>query len=122
MKGIVVEEGEKYFTFFKKIFEAINNIQRDYNWLMTDYECYPQNERYAEILNGEYCWMTGDEFTEMVEITDFQWIWGAFSAFPKSVPLEHVLQYELPKAYECEKIWQLPVSIQHPLAEIEIIA
>ena len=122
MKGVVIEKGEEYFTFLKKVFSSINDIQRNYNWLITGHECYPQNEKYAEILFGKYCWMTGDELTEMIENEDFQWIWGVFSAFPKDIPKEKILEYELPKCDGYERLWQNPISIQHPFAEIEIVA
>lgn len=69
----------------------------------------------------KYCWMTGVELTEMIE-EDFQWIWGVLSAFPKDISKEKVLEYRLPEADGNGEIWQNPVSIQHPLAEIEIIA
>lgn len=64
----------------------------------------------------------GDELTEMIECEDFQWIWGVLSAFSKDIPKEKVLKYELPESDGCSKIWQTPVEIQHPLAEIEIVA
>lgn len=122
MKGVIIEKGERYFTYLKKIFFSINDIQRNYNWLITAHECYPRNEKYAKILSEEYCWMTGDELTEMIEREEFQWIWGVLSAFPKDIIREKVLEYELPYANGNREIWQNPVSIQHPLAEIEIIA
>ena len=100
----------------------MNEIQRNYNWLITGHECYPQNKMYAEMLSKKYCWITGDEFTEMLENEDFQWIWGVFSAFPKNIIKEDVLTYELPKADGYKELWQNPISIQHPFAEIEIIA
>ena len=122
MKGIVIEKGEKYFTHLKKIFLSIINLQRYYNWLITAHECYPQNEKYVEILSQKYCWMTGDELTKMIDREDFQWIWGVLSAFPKDISKEKVLEYKLSEANGNGEIWQNPVSIQHPLAEIEIIA
>lgn len=122
MRGVVIEKGEKYFTFFKKLFVSVNNIQISYNWLITGHECYPQNEKYAELLSEEFCWMTGEELTEMIENEDFQWIWGVFSAFPKDISREKVLKFELPKSDGYGNLWQNPVCIQHPLAEIEIHA
>lgn len=50
MKGAVIYRGEKYFTFLKKIFDSIENVQKNYNWLITGYECYPQNIKYVERL------------------------------------------------------------------------
>ena len=41
MKGTILEKGEKYYTYLREIFSAINNVQKDYNRLITDCECYP---------------------------------------------------------------------------------
>ena len=98
MKGAVIYRGEKYFTFLKKIFDSIENVQKNYNWLITGYECYPQNIKYVERLSKEWCWITGKELTKMIETENFQWIWGVFSAFPESVTKDDALKYELPKA------------------------
>lgn len=122
MRGAIIEKGEKYFTFLKKLFLPLHGIQKDYNWLITCYECYPKNKRYAKMLSGKYCWITGDELTEMFENEDFQWIWGVFSAFPKNISKQTVLKSELPKSEGYSRVWHNPVCIQHPLAEIEIIA
>jgi len=122
LKGVVIEKGEKYFTYLGIIFNSIDNIQKDYNWLITGHECYPQNAEYVEKLSNEWCWLTGEELTEMIECENFQWIWGVFSAFPKDVTKDMVLEYKLPKADGNDKIWQNPISIQHPLSVMEIIA
>ena len=79
-------------------------------------------KKYAEILSKEWCWLTGDELTDMVEDENFQWIWGVLSAFPKHIKKETILKYKLPKARENSKIWQNPISMQHPLSVMEIIA
>ena len=80
MKGAIIDKGEKYYTYLKELFASIGNVQKEYNWLITGHECYPQNPDYAKKLSQEYCWITGDELTNMVENEDFQWIWGVFSA------------------------------------------
>ena len=122
MKGVIIDKGEKYFTYLKNIFVSIGNVQKEYNWLITGHECYPQNMEYAKKLSGEYCWITGDELTNMVENENFQWIWGIFSAFPKNISQQEVLKSELPYADGYAGLWKNPVSIQHPLAEMEIVA
>lgn len=122
MKGVVIDKGEKYYTFLGNIFRTIENIQKDYNWLITSHECYPQNTQYVEKLAKEWCWMTGEELTEMIEEENFQWIWGVFSAFPKDVTKDMVLEYNLPKADGNDKIWKNPISLQHPLSVMEIVA
>lgn len=122
MKGIVISESENGFTFLSDIFKSIGNVQRDYNWLISDFECYPCSKEYSDFLSGNWCWMTGTELTEMVSYYDFQWIWGVFSGFPKNVTKHEVLQYNLPIANGNQRIWKNPISIQHPLAVIEMIA
>ena len=122
MKGIVISKGEKYFTFLKSIFDAMGGIQTEYNWLITAHECYPQKPDYAEILSGKYCLITGEEFTKMIYDENFQWIWGVISAFPKNITKENIFKYPLPRAEGNNRIFQNPITIQHPLSEIEIIA
>ena len=81
MKGAVIYRGEKYFTFLKKIFDSIENVQKNYNWLITGYECYPQNIKYVERLSKEWCWITGKELTKMIETENFQLDMGSFFCF-----------------------------------------
>ena len=73
------------------------------------------------MLGQDYCWLSGDELTELVNKEDFQWIWAVLSGFDKSVELSEVLKYALPYADDNEGLWKKPVSIQHPLAKIEIV-
>lgn len=115
------EKGERFYTHLKKVFEAINNRQRDYNWLISYAVCYPHDPDTARMLEQDYCWISGDDLTELVNREDFQWIWAVLSGFDKSVELSEVLKYELPYADGYEGFWQKPFSIQHPLAAIEIV-
>lgn len=122
MKGLVLYKGENYFTHLKKIFVSIDNMQKEYNWLITDYECHPLDKKIKNILSNDWCWITGEEFSNIIDKEDVQWIWGVFSAFPKYVNLEDVLKSKLPIVENNKNIWKNPVNTQHPLAEIEIIA
>lgn len=79
MKGAILERGEKYYTDLSKVFLAINNAQKRYNWLITDCVCYPQTKRIEEPLSKEYCWLTGEQLTEIVKAENFQWIWAVLS-------------------------------------------
>ena len=74
------------------------------------------------MLSKEYCWISGKQLTEMVNEENFQWIWGVLSAFPPNISLEEVLKYQLPEADGYSGFWKNPISIQHPLAEIELVA
>ena len=42
IKGAILDKGENGYTYFKKIFKALNNFQKDYNWLITDCEASPK--------------------------------------------------------------------------------
>ena len=119
--GAVNAKGEKYYTYLKKLFDAIGNSQQDFNWLITDCVCYPDNPKTDAMLSKNYCWITGVELTELVRQEDFQWIWAILSGFDKTVPLEEVLKYDLPKAEDYNGFWNRPISIQHPLARVEIV-
>jgi hypothetical protein len=122
MKGAILEKGEKYYTFLSKIFSAIDNAQKNYNWLITDCECYPQSVEIDELLSKEYCWLSGEKLSKIVETEDFQWIWAVLSGFNKDITLEEVLKSELPFVVENgARFWRNPISLQHPLASIEIV-
>lgn len=124
--GLILQEGEKYFTDMRKVFGAIDNVQLNYNWLVTDADalcpkCFDgKNEDY---FRADYRWLSGAELTEKIESDDYyQWIWGVFSGFKKSVPKDEVLEYPLPFA-DCNRaLWQYPPKIQHRLADIEIVS
>lgn len=121
MKGAILREGEEYFTHLSSIFSAIDNAQKNYNWLVTDCVCYPRSAEIDVLLSKEYCWLSGEELSRIVEIEDFQWIWAVLSGFNKDIMLDEVLKSELPYAEEYDEFYENPISLQHPLASIEII-
>lgn len=43
------------------------------------------------------------------------------SGFEKNVTLHEVLRYDLPYANDYDGFWNNPVSIQHPMASVEIV-
>ncbi len=119
--GAINEKGEKYYTYLKKVFDSIWNKQKDYNWLITNCECYPDNHNFKELLNKEYIWISGEELTQIVNQEDFQWVWAVLSCFDKSIQLSEVLKYQLPYADENKELWANPLTLQHPLAKLEIV-
>ena len=121
MKGAILREGEEYFTYLSGIFSAIDNAQKNYNWLITDCVCYPRTAEIDELLSKEYCWLSGNELSRIVGMEDFQWIWAVLSGFNKDIMLDEVLKSELPYAEEYAKFYNNPISMQHPLASIEIV-
>ena len=119
--GAINEKGERHYTDLNKVFDFINNRQVEYNWLITDCDCYPYNYVTDEILEKGYCWISGEKLTEIVEKADYQWVWAVLSGFEKSVELDDVLKYDLPYADGYPGFWKNPLTLQHPLAKIEIV-
>ena len=70
--GIIDRKNHKYYTYMSKVFQAIDNAQLQYNWLITDCVSYPHNDEIENMLNQDYCWLTGDELSGIIEQEDFQ--------------------------------------------------
>ncbi|MVX67087.1 hypothetical protein GKZ28_25890 [Clostridium chromiireducens] len=122
MRSAILEKGEHYYTYMDKIFNAIENEQLKYNWLITDCECHPEDKSIYEMFSKEYIWISGKQLTEIISKDDFQFVWGVFSGFSPEIILEEVLRYDLPFADGYKGFWVNNVGIQHPLAEVEIVA
>ena len=119
--GAINEKGERFYTYLPKLFDAIENAQMEYNWLITDCDCNRPNKVYDECLEQDYCWISGEELTKIVQETPIQWIWAVLSGFKKDIPLDEVLAYPYPDADGYPGFWHNPISMQHPLATIEIV-
>lgn len=131
LQGAILEKGEPFYVSFRKIFRALHDFQIQYNWLVTDCVAYPQNKQVAariyKAAHGSYNWFRGEELTELLEAEDFQWIWTVLSGFDPSIAKEDVLSesnrsYGLPQAVDYEGFWHPTLSIQHPLASVELAA
>lgn len=119
MKGIILKEGQEFYTDMKIVFDSIKNQQLKYNWLITDLEL---SEDHPLLTDKNPCFISGEELTKIInETEDMQWIWGVLSAFPKDIPMDEILKCPLPYADEYKGFWQNPISLQHPLAVIEIV-
>ena len=97
----VIRTGDacRYYTFFKEIFEAMGDFQNEYNWLITDIDGYPANDARYESFYEEhsYLWLSGIE-------------------------LDEILKNPLPYADGYTGFWKPDLSIQHPLAKVEMVA
>lgn len=110
-----ISKGEDdYYTDILKVVNAIGGRSLNYNWLITEIETSTGDYFYEE-----YVIVSNDELLDNLENKEIQWIWGTFSAIPKKYKQEEILKYNLPGV---ENIDKKEIKIQHPLAEIEIIA
>ena len=122
--GAILEKGLEGFTYFKEIFCSLDNFQKDYNWLITDVEAAPFKESHYERItqSGTYAWISGEELTGIIKKDNFQWIWGVLSGFEKCYAKEEILKYDLPYADSQGGFWKTELSVQHPLASVELVA
>lgn len=117
----VCELNMDVYTDLLQIFMKMDNNYLKYNWLISDYECYPQNNKNIKILNGEPIVISGDKLVNILIEEDFQWIWGVFSAFEKELSYDIILSESIPYADGNNKVWN-ERTLQHSRAKIEIIA
>ena len=81
------------------------------------------DELYSYLNENDYVFISNSDLLDILEKNDFQWIWGVFSAIPVNYSKEEVLKYDLPFAEDNSDIYlDNNFVIQHPLAEIEIVA
>ena len=124
VKGVILRKGERAYSYFSGVFSAISPAVAERNWLITGYENYPEAlEPYGGNLGREaFFWVQGERLEEIVRQQDYPWYWGVLSGFKKEVPLHQVISYGLPYADGYTGFWKNPISIQHPMADIEIVA
>lgn len=123
MKSIITRvHQKKHTTSWKDIFNVINDTKDEYNWLVTDRECYSMPESFLkEIIDAKYWFLTTSELLKLDVDARLMWCWGTFSAFEKSISLEDILKHPLPYANGNTELWQDKVKVQHPLATMEVI-
>lgn len=123
MKGVILKKGEEGYTLLQKLFCEIPQL-KEYNWLITDCEAVALLYDHSIRINnmGDYGWISGEELAGILDVEDFQWIWAVLSGFNKKYTLEEIREYELPYADGYVGFWKEELSIQHPLAEVELVA
>ena len=122
MKGAIQETGSLYYTDMKQLFRELEEAQLQYDWLITDFVGYPQDEAISRLFENDAVWLTGRQLTALVERDGFQWIWAMLSGFPAGTPKNAVMAFPPPRADGNIAVWSTPITIQHPLAELEIVA
>ena len=85
-----LERDGQYHTFLGRVFDSLENRQRNYNFLLAGVEAYPGNPNF-EFANQAPVWISGEELTRMIRQEDFQWVWGALLAFSTSCSKEQIL-------------------------------
>lgn len=135
--GAIDQKSSKWYTDLAKVLDGIGDTISKYNWLITDSEVYSQDSEYDKydtkpyyIKKGneyvripcpEYAFLSGEELKDIVNKGHAQWIWAVLSGFEKDIALEQILSQPLPYADGYKGFWKNPLTMQHPLAEVEIV-
>ena len=127
MEKLISRYDLKYYTMLKDVLYNLELNNKDYMWLISDIEAYPNKQEYEELINQkDYLLLTTKQLIKMLEDDDFQWIWAVFSAIPSKYKEEDILKHDLPYCYsyfdqEYNPFVDEP-KLQHPLAEFELYA
>jgi hypothetical protein len=104
-------------TDIKLIFDALEGRQREFNWLITEHECYSDKD----VFNEEIILLSGDELTDIVTHNKIQFVWGILSAFDKSIDID-INNLTIIPTFDVEwKYGGEDAHTQHPLAIAEIL-
>jgi hypothetical protein len=107
-------------TDIKLIFDAFEGRQREFNWLITEHECYSFTTD-IDIFNKKIIFLSGDELTDIVINNNIQFVWGILSAFDKAIDID-INNLSVIPTFDGE--WRYGtenVQPQHPLAVAEIV-
>ena len=94
--GFIDRHSRRFYTHLKDVFNALDNRQRDYNWLITNYACYPLSANNRELFSGDPVVISGEELMKALEDDNSQWVWGVFSAIKKDYEKQDILSAALP--------------------------
>ena len=97
----------------------ISDIVFQYNWLVTEAEFICDGEIWRCENDG---WIMGKELLNDLAKPNAEFIWGVFSAFELNVYFDEAMKSEPPSIVQYHGYRENPVKIQHPLAQIEILA
>ncbi|GHT84485.1 hypothetical protein FACS1894137_07600 [Spirochaetia bacterium] len=84
MRGAILDKGQKYFTDMKIIMSPFVQYFKDYNWLITECDCYP-NDIIKD--KNKFIWITGEELYKKLSSQDIQFVWAVFSGFKNNISL-----------------------------------
>lgn len=113
MKNYIYKDKNDFNTNMYKLLQEFKIKDLNYKWLITDIETNKE-----EFSNKEFIIIMHQDLIKLLENNkDIQWIWAVFSAIPSKYSDYEILKYKFPYIIENKNI---NITIQHPLAEIEI--
>ncbi|MDF2613799.1 MAG: hypothetical protein K0S71_1585 [Clostridia bacterium] len=129
-----------FYTDLRLVFEALEDRQEEYNWLITDLvysvgrvrssqhdfryrrsKYIYKNDYPTAALDSEVVWISGEELSKIVYGNAIQFIWGVLSGFKKSTKIDLNDLEAIPYADGNSEFWIDEPQIQHPQADVEIV-
>jgi hypothetical protein len=105
------------FPNVKEIFQAIGDKQREFNWLITDFEGFFDG---TDAFSEDRVWISGDDLTQLINAKNIFFIWAVFSAFEKDVKIDPESLTVEPDIIMNDNLFGDNPKIRHPLATAEI--
>ena len=127
MKRLCSKYDFKGYTLLKQVLYDLELSNQPYLWLISDIEAYPRNSEFCELLDqNDYLLLETSQLVQMLEIDDFQWVWGVFSAIPVVYGKKEIMQFDLPYVRDVQAGMYNPYTdqpkLQHPYAVLELYA
>ena len=127
MERVISTKDFKCYTKLKRIIFDLELADKEYWWLISEIEAYPEKEKYQELIyNEDYLLIKTSDLMKMLEDDDFQWVWAVFSVIPFTYTKDEILNHKLPHLQYIEDGEYNPYidipKLQHPLAEFELYA
>jgi hypothetical protein len=111
-----------YYTDLRLVFEAFGGREREFNWLLTDFELNPYPPGITPALTPRPArWLRGPQLSDIVSAYDVQFVWAVLSGFQPDVPINPASLEVYPFADGNRSLWAPGTRIQHPLADVEIV-
>ena len=122
IQGVIIKKGEPYHTDLYKLLDSLDGLYLNYKWLVSHTECFAAIDKATlDLFENKSVILSGEDLMAAAKKTHQFW-WGTFSAFDPSVSDEEILKYPLPENDMSPGFWKLPLTIQHPLAKMELVA
>jgi hypothetical protein len=122
MNTILFAPSEKmpFHTCLGPIFEAFEGQQKEFNWLIMEFECNHLPTA-ADWHNEQKIWITGEELTKIIDDDDIQFIWGEIFGFGKEIDFDTAMKNFRPRSKRRDPINSKNPQIQNSLATFQII-
>ena len=128
MNGLYINTSNDLYIKMHPFFEALGEEADKYNWLVPEAGPWdPIFVRYAlkshRYENEAYHFMEGAALRKAIADNRMQVMnWGMFSAYPKELKSEDILETGFPRADFNDELWTNPVRMQNTKSVIEIAA